>query len=164
MRFFKLFLHIPEKKGIISTRHVCEQIVWQNERREGACSFRVIRVTTFGGSKPPPYGKTRYGATASKTLFLLHGIISTRYICEQIIRQNGRKEGVCPFRIKFFTSFGGSKPPPYDKPDAAQLRALCLLNHNSVSAEPLACDVVSHFISLLPFGLAGDGFVNFTMH
>ena len=92
------------------------------------------------------------------------GIISTRHVHVQTVRQNEHREGACPFRIKFFTTFGGSKPPPYDKPDAAQLRALCLLNHNSVSAEPLACDVVSHFISLLPFGLAGDGFVNFTMH
>ncbi len=54
--------------GIISTRRVCVQIVWQNERREGACSFRAIRVTTFGGSKPPPYGQTRCGASASKAL------------------------------------------------------------------------------------------------
>ena len=56
--------------GIISTRHVCVQIVWQNECREGACSFRATRFTTFGGSKPPPYGQTRCGAAASNALLL----------------------------------------------------------------------------------------------
>ena len=69
------------KNAKISTRHVCEQIVWQNERREGACSFRVIRVTTFGGSKPPPYGQTRYDRPRQKLCLCGCGIINTRPCC-----------------------------------------------------------------------------------
>ena len=54
-----------------------EQIVRQNERREGACSFRAARVTTFGGSKPPPCGQTRCDKPRQKLCFCGCGLISS---------------------------------------------------------------------------------------
>ena len=87
------------------------------------------------------------------------GIISTRHVCEQTVWQNERREGACPFRIKFLTTFGGSKPRPTDKPSAAQARQkLCFCGCGIVIAGKFAKQIFTASLSCALRSCIIDGF------
>ena len=87
------FTNVKCECGIISTRHVCVQIVWQNKRREGACSFhrrRSLSLLVF------PVGK-------SFALWAAPPLPGKRSFPGPLPPSGGSR----------VTTFGGSKPPHY---------------------------------------------------